>query len=120
MKVKSLRAFNLHSLTGHTVSIPADVAVDIPDACAKEAFAQGCVAVDSGAPASALVPETDAEKVAKRAASIQKAIEELIAMNDKSNFKPDGTPKHQAVTKLVGIVSNDEIEQVWAVLTKKG
>ena len=124
MKVKSLRALHLRSLSGHTVFIPADTATDIPDACAKEAFAAGCVAVEAGptpapelVPATPVVSEDDQKALEARANKIQAAIEELIAVNDLANFKPDGVPKHAAVMKLVGIVSNAEIEQVWATMT---
>lgn len=114
MKIKSLRAFRLISKTGHTVEIPADVAVEIPDICAAEAFAAGCALVEAGSPVAPPVVVAPPVDPVIDEAPIKIAIYQLIDANDPKAFKKDGAPKVEAVAAAMGApVTAEEVATAW-------
>lgn len=107
MKIISLHAFNLRSVTGHTVNIPANEPVEIPDVCAKEAFAAGCALVSGLKEPVTAVTEQDT-------VSVKTAIHKLIEANDPDSFKKDGSPKVSAIAAMVEFpVTADEVTAAW-------
>lgn len=66
MKVKSLRAIRIASLSGHIINIPANKAVEIPDVLKEEAFTRGCVPCDNDGNIS--IDTSSEEKIAEETA----------------------------------------------------
>jgi len=115
MFVKSLRDLRLASVHGYCLHLNANEVTEIPDKMAREAFEQGCVAVE--APTQDAVPPPEEPSV--RSARVKAAIEELVAKGDRHSFKNDGTPKVTAVSAAMNeTVSAVEIEAAWAEISK--
>lgn len=104
---RSLRSVRIASTTGHVLLIEPGTPVAIPPSMHEEAYAAGCVPVDSVEHTKPLVPQGD-----ERERSIIDAIHVLIAKGDDSKFrKTDGVPKVAAIEELFGFaVAGAEIE----------
>lgn len=104
---RTLRSVRIASLTGHVVNIEPGHPQELPPELHAEAYAAGCVPVDSPDHVDDLVPQGD-----ERERAIIDAINELIVRGDVNNFrKTDGVPKVAAVEDLFGFaVASSEIE----------
>ena len=92
---------------GHPIALPPCVHA--------EAYAAGCVPVDSPEHLAPLVPQGD-----ERERAITDAIHELITRGDDTQFrKADGVPKVAAIEEIFGhAVSGAEIEAAFEVVKK--
>ena len=103
---RTLRPVRLASLTGHIIHIKPGEPKALPASMHEEAYLAGCVPVDSPEHVAPAVPQGD-----DRDRSVTDAIHVLIALNDETKFKKDGTPKVAAVEEVFGYaVSAAEIE----------
>jgi hypothetical protein len=119
--VKSLVNIHLMSLTGHSMRIPANMPTEIPEVCAKEAFARGCALVEAAAPAPVVTTPVVTPPVVTTPgtdeAQIKVAIHKLVEANDPDSFKKDGSPKVAAVAAAMGIpVTAEEVTSAWEAI----
>lgn len=95
---RTLRPVRIASLTGHIINIVPGEPKALPPSMHEEAYAAGCVPVDSPEHVTApLVPSGE-----DREAALVHAIHQLIAENDDAKFKNSGAPKVAAMEEVFG------------------
>ena len=94
---RTLRPVRLASLTGHIIHIEPGEPKAIPPSMHDEAYAAGCVPVDSPEHVAPSVPQGE-----DRERALTDAIHQLIAENDDSKFKNNGAPKVAAMEEVFG------------------
>ena len=97
VKFRSLTTVRISSLSGHCITIEPGHPMALPEVMHLEAYAAGCVPVDSPEHVVPLVPQGE-----EREQAIKEAIGQLIVDGDKESFKKDGTPKVVAVESKFG------------------
>ena len=104
---RTLRPVRIASLTGHIINLVPGEPKALPPEMHEEAYAAGCVPVDSPEHVTApMIPQGE-----DRARAITDAIHVLITANDDTKFKKDGVPKVAAIEAIFGFaVSAAEIE----------
>lgn len=107
---RTLRTVRIASLSGHVVTLEPGEPQALPPVLHAEAYAAGCVPVDSPDHVAPLVPQGD-----ERERAITDAIHELITRGDNTQFrKADGVPKVAAIEEIFGFaVSGAEVEEVF-------
>ena len=111
---RTLRSVRIASLTGHVVNLEPGHPQALPPELHAEAYAAGCVPVDSPDHVTApLVPQGE-----EREKAIVDAINVLIVKGDPDNFrKADGVPKVAAIEEIFGFaVSGSEIEDAFELV----
>lgn len=106
---RTLRPVRIASLTGHIINIVPGEPKALPPEMHEEAYAAGCVPVDSPEHVAPLVPQGE-----DRERALTDAIHVLITGNDDTKFKKDGVPKVAAIEEVFGFaVSAAEIESAF-------
>lgn len=111
IKFRTLRPVRIASLSGHIINIKPGHPVDVPPPAQAEAYAMGCVPVDSdnGDHKAPLVPQGD-----DRERAIMDSIHILITKGDLSKFKVNGIPRVDAVEEEFGYaVTSIEVETMF-------
>lgn len=101
MHMQSSKDLQISSTAGIAIAFTAGVPRYVPESLRAPAIMAGCLPVLAADPESApvSVPGANAEH---REGLIKGAIMELIAKNDDTKFKNDGTPRVDAVRTLAG------------------
>lgn len=104
---RTLRPVRIASLTGHVICIEPGSPVAIPEELHAEAYAMGCVPVDSPEHIDRpVVPLGDT-----RERGIIDSIHVLITAGDAGKFRKDGVPTVKAVEEVFGFaVTSNEVE----------
>ena len=118
IKFRSLSTIRISSLSGHCITIEPGHPVALPEVMHAEAYAAGCVPVDSPEYVTPSVPQGKDRELA-----ITDAIHQLITVGDEASFKKDGTPKVAAVEVLVEFAVTaaevfEEFEKINAIADK--
>lgn len=109
------QAIHVALTSGHTCLIPAECdnpeGVEIDPMFHREAIARGAEPV--GVPGA--MPAPDAAPT--RTQVITNALQVMLDGSDESDFKKDGTPDANAVSRRCGFkVNRDEVDAIWATL----
>lgn len=121
MKFKSPTEHPVHIalLSGHTCLIPGvdkePGGVDILPMFHRQAIASGAVPV--GVPGV----QVEAGSAPNRGEVITKTLQSMLDGNEESDFKKDGTPDLNAVSRRCGFkVAREEVDAIWAGLQEGG
>ena len=99
--------------TGHMAVITPE-GVELDAIFHREAVALGCIPEGTSAPASALEA-----KAFDRALVIGEALQAAVDNGKPEDFKTDGTPDLNALSKRVGFkVGREEADAIWAEVSK--
>lgn len=110
------RNFTLTSTKGHSIKFEKGVPVHVPPAVLREALEAGAEHADGASPVIEEHVRTDDAPAdpTDRAPLISKAIEKLVAENERDNFTAAGAPAPAAVSRVVGFkVQAKEIAPLW-------
>lgn len=116
--MKLRRKFRLATTKGHSVLFEPDTPVFVPNSIVPEAVAVGAELAEEGeldvTPKEPPAPNTGPADASSREGDILKALNALVARNDRDDFTGGGLPKIYAVSGLVGYkVEKRELEAVW-------
>ncbi|QTD44554.1 hypothetical protein [Ottowia testudinis] len=113
MKFRSPTSEPLHiSLTsGHTMVIPSDEGVEVPEAFQREAIHRGAVLAGGG------TPEAQTQ-IVNRQLVLRETLAAMIAGADKEDFTGDGKPNLMRLKSKAGFsVTREEADAAFAELT---
>jgi hypothetical protein len=100
--------------TGHTCQIPP-ATDENPDGIEIEARFRRAAIAEGAIPAGVPVLEAETSHVPTRTSVIDAALNAMADGNEASDFKRDGTPDMNAVTRRCGFkVSREEVDSAWA------
>ena len=124
MKVVHTSDLRIATLTGHIVSLKANIPADVPDFIGVMALGQGAKQVleDGETPVvPAEIPAPPAVSPAEaRMQKLVRVMQEIIVTGDPSNFRQDGQPKSAILNRLFGdTVLEDERTLAWGEATRK-
>ena len=101
--VKASRDQWMPSMSGHTLDFKKGKVYQIPDYLLTEAIQAGAVPLDLESSDDGVAPPT-------REDTIQNAVQDIIALNNKFMLTAEGYPRVNSVSKITGfVVTTDEI-----------
>lgn len=126
MKVVHTSDLRIATLTGHIVSLKANVPRNVPDAIGVMALGQGAKQVLEDGETALEVDPLDGLNSGvyappeTRHQRLVKIMQGLITTGDVSNFRQDGQPKSAVLNRLFGeSVLEDERTIAWEEATRK-
>jgi hypothetical protein len=119
MKFRSPTGTDIHvALTsGQTANVTTE-GVELDPIFHREAIVRGCVPGTLADADQAALDGTPADPAFNRKETIAKALQAMLDGTNAEDFKQDGTPNLNRVSKRVGFQANrDEVAEVWAEIS---